>query len=206
MVRGDKKGKIGPIPTGLIIVIALSILAVGILKTGGEEVSKPKPPLQEEAVSRTFRIEAWGEILRYKEIYTWSEQNYRKISENWTGFKNQQVQYFEETYNTEPKFYTIGRSDREWTTRLKSEFHEHIVENEGKYTANLNWFLDSHDLDLIENNFEATETELTWQGELDKVPTGIIIDLPPQKPKYSKWGEPAGYNHSRIWWLENAQK
>lgn len=206
MVRGDKKGKIGPLPTGLIIVIALSILAVGILQSGGGEVSKPEPPLQNEAVSRTFRIDVWGEILRYKEVYIWSENNYRKITENWTGFKKLQIQYFKEIYNTEPKFYTIRHNDFEWATFLESEIHEHITENEGKYTANLNWFLDSHGLNLIENNFKATKTGLTWQGELNKVPTGIIIDLPPQKTKYSEWGERTGHNHSKVWWPENAQK
>lgn len=209
MIRDDEKGKIRKIPRPLVIVIALSILAVGVLTFMGEEPEDRKKPTKveippkEEAISRSFRIMVRGEIIHYKETYTWSENNYLNIIENKTGFRTIQVQHFEDKYDIEPKFHETKFIKSDMSTLFECEIREKVTENEGKYTANLSWLLNPYGLNFVENEFEETKTELKWHGELDQISTGIIIDLPPQENKYSEWGEPAGYNHSTIWWSEN---
>lgn len=211
MVQSGSKGKIGPIPTPLIIVVALSLLAVGVITFLGEEPpDRRKPtgielPSKEEAIGRNFRISVRGEVIHYNETYTWSENNYQTIIDNEGGFRSIQVQHFEETYGMEPKFYETRFIDTDMTTLFECEIREKVTENENRYTAEFDWFLNPRGLNFVENDFEGTKTELTWHGEFNGISTGIVIDLPQQEIEYSEGGELVGYNHSTIWWPENAR-
>jgi len=208
MAREKEERELGQALTAIIIVIALSALAFGILNFLGEgilfeeELGTGELPSREDTVNRTFRIGLEGELLRYRETYSWSERQFWDIRSDMEEFRGRELRNFEEIYGMEPEVYGFSFVRTDLSTHFESEVRGKVTRDENIYTADLNWFLNAYGLDLIENQFKETETELTWYGEIDGIPTEIVIDLPMREVEYSEGGEPAGYSYNEIWWPE----
>jgi PGF-CTERM protein len=55
-------------------------------------------------------------------------------------------------------------------------------------------------LSFINNKFEESKEGLSWDGEVDGIPTSITIKLPPQESVYEAWEQPVGHCHGHVWW------
>jgi PGF-CTERM protein len=57
-------------------------------------------------------------------------------------------------------------------------------------------------LDFIDDNFGKSKEELSWDGEVDGIPTNISIKLPLQETVYAAWEQlpSSGHCHGHVWW------
>lgn len=167
-----------------------------------KEKPAPSPRLEENAAKRAIRIEVEEVTLHYQETKAWSENYFSKIMENQSGFRSSQINQFNKTYKVSEENFEVMFNEEQKSTLLKCDVSGKISKSGGSYTATFLWFLDPLGLDFIDDNFDESNTSLSWNGTLNGVSTTIVIDLPPQGSIYEAWSHPVGHCHGHVWWPE----
>jgi len=151
-------------------------------------------------------VEVGGTIIHYQKQSFWNESEFSAILEDREGFKNAVIQDFDEKMS---KYRERGESavgadvefeETKKATVLKCDVHDAIRESDGEYYATFKWLLVPFGLDFIDDNFEESKEELSWDGEVGGIPTNISIKLPSQEAVYAAWEQPVGHCHAHVWW------
>lgn len=153
-------------------------------------------------------VEVEGTIIHYQKQSFWNESEFSAILENKEEFKNAVIHDFDEKilkYHERGE-YAVGADvefdEMKKATVLKCDIHGAIRESDGEYYATFKWLLVPFGLDFIDDNFEESKEGLSWDGEVDGIPTNIIVKLPPQESVYAAWERlpSPGHCHGHVWW------
>jgi len=157
-------------------------------------------------LEHNITVEVEGTIIHYQKQSFWNESEFSAILENKEEFKNAIIQDFNEKLL---KYHERGESavgadvefdETKKATVLKCDVHGAIRESDGEYYATFKWLLSPLGLSFIRNNFEESKGGLSWDGEVNGIPTTITIKLPPQELVYEAWEQPVGHCHGHVWW------
>ncbi|MEA2033008.1 MAG: PGF-CTERM sorting domain-containing protein [Euryarchaeota archaeon] len=153
-------------------------------------------------------VEVEGTIIHYQKQSFWNESEFSAILENKEEFKNAVIHDFDEKilkYHERGE-YAVGADvefdETKKATVLKCDIHGAIRESDGEYYATFKWLLVPLRLDFIDDNFDESKEGLSWDGEVDGIPTNIIVKLPPQEYVYEAWERlpSPGHCHGHVWW------
>ncbi|NQE04321.1 hypothetical protein C5S32_00485 [ANME-1 cluster archaeon GoMg1] len=145
-------------------------------------------------------------IIHYQKQSFWTESEFSAILENKEDFKSEIIQDFNEKLSRygERGEYAVGADvefeETKKATVFKCDVHDAVTKSDDSYRATFIWLLSPLELDFIDDNFEESKEGLSWEGEVDGIPTSITIELPPQETVYAAWEEPVGHCHGHVWW------
>lgn len=125
-------------------------------------------------LERRIEIEADGEVLHYQEIHVWSKKEFLNIIQNQQVFESSQIKQFNEMYNVNAEKFSIEYDQENASTILKSNIH-------GMFSGSwydFHWFLNPLDLDFINSGFVKSESELSWEGYIDRIAITITLRFP----------------------------
>ena len=145
----------------LIPVIASLLILFGCAQPSAE------PPPTGEKSKQVITIEARDQILRYQCQSFWTEEKFSELSENDLEAR------FNEKYNVDAQDFEFSFDKAKKSTTL-------ICEVKGAmYSTNsydFHWLLKDLPFDLYQ--FEQSEKELNYEGEVHSVPTTIRLIFP----------------------------
>ena len=157
-------------------------------------------------LENSITVEVEGTVIHYQKQSFWNESEFSAIWENKEEFKNAVIQDFDEKLSRygERGESAVGADvkfdEAEKATVLKCDVHGAITKSDDGYRATFLWLLRPLGLSFINDKFEESKEGLSWDGEVDGIPTSITIKLPPQESVYEA-GEPSvGHCHGHVWW------
>jgi len=187
--------KIGKLPRlkTLIVVVAISVVAIGASVWW---LTKPKLSpmlnLREKAVKIDIVVEAEGSILHYREKLFWSKGQFSRIMQNRDEFSSYLIENFSESLpkygereekavNTKVEFNETGKS-----TLLTCDIQGAMA---SKDYFTFRWLLGRFGLDFINNRFQESEKELSWEGTVNSTTVTITI----------RFLYPISHCHAHVW-------
>ena len=103
----------------------------------------------------------------------WAEDDFSRIIEEKDRFSFSQIEEFKATYQVDAANFDVKTNEQEKVTILKCDVY---IKLDGWY--DFHWFLRPLGLDFLDDQFESSESELSWKGSLDGVETTIILRFP----------------------------
>ena len=190
-----------------IAFIAICVCAV-VIGIGVSPLWAAQPGVVPEQglLENSITVEVEGTVIHYQKQSFWNESEFSAIWENKEEFKNAVIQDFDEKKYHEWVESAVGADvefdETKKATVLKCDIHGAIRESDGEYYATFKWLLVPLRLDIIDDNFEESKGGLSWQGEVNSIPTNITIKLPPQEVVYKAWQRQPyiGHCHGHVWW------
>ena len=192
------------------IAIALTAICVGAVLIGiGVSPSwavQPGVVPETGLLENNITVEVEGTIIHYQKQSFWNESEFSAIMENKEEFKNAVIPDFDEKMYHERGEYAVGADvkfdETKKATVLKCDIHGAITKSDDSYRATFLWLLRPLGLSFIRNKFEESKEGLSWEGEVDGIPTNIIVKLPPQESVYAAWERlpSPGHCHGHVWW------
>jgi hypothetical protein len=190
-----------------IAFIAICVCAV-VIGIGVSPLWAAQPGVVPETglLENSITVEVEGTIIHYQKQSFWDESEFSAILENKEGFKNAVITEFTEKLSEygEQGEYAVGADvefdEAKKATVLKCDVHDAITKSDDSYRATFLWLLRPLGLSFINNKFEETKEGLSWDGEVEGVPTSITVKLPPQESVYEAWEQPVGHCHGHVWW------
>lgn len=112
------------------------------------------------------------------------------------------MELFNQTYDVDAGNFNFSFNETSHSTVTECHVYGKISKSGDEYVAYFSWFLDPFSLDFIDDNFAESETGLSWEGNINGVPTSIKIECPPQDSVYGlgPYGVGVGHCHAHIWW------
>ena len=129
---------------------------------------------QLKKVERNITIEAEGETLHYFEVKEWAEDEFSSLMKEEDRFSSNQIEEFKATYQVNAGNFDVKADEEEKSTILKCDVY---TQPRTSY-YDFHWFLKPLGLDFIDDYFERSERELSWEGSLDGVKTTILLKFP----------------------------
>ena len=148
-------------------------------------------------------VEVEGTIIHYQKQSFWKESEFSAILENKEEFKTSMIENFKKELSTyrERDEQAVNAEvvfDEERKSTILTCDIQGAMLRSGYFT--FCWLLDPLKLDFIDDKFNESKEELSWEGKVDDIPTNIIIKLPPQESVYEAWEQPVGHCHGHVWW------
>jgi len=116
------------------------------------------------------------------------------------------MELFQKKYDVDAGDFNFSFNETNHSTVTECHVYGKISKSGDEYVAYFSWFLDPLTLDFIDDNFEESKTGLSWEGNINGVPTSIKIECPPQDSVYGlgPYGVGVGHCHAYIWWLASS--
>ena len=180
----------------IIILIAVALIYYSTYKRQGiVEIRSLRPSL------RVMITEINGTRIEYKEILFYNKNIFDYISRNWKSLREKFLKNFTsmlEGVSIGGKAIYLNSSSS--SVVFKCTVYNRIWRSGDSIYADFLWLLNPLNLDFIDNKFNETNSSLSWSGNINSIPTKILVKLPPQKLVYKAWGEPVGHCHGHVWW------
>lgn len=178
-----------------IYVIPL-VIALLVLSSCAQAEVGPPPTGEEtkQITKQIIEVKAVDQIVSYHCQSFWTEERFSKLSEQDLKAK------FKEKYKVDAREFEFSFDEASHSTTIECQVYGSISKSADRYTADLLWFLTPLGLDFIDDDFEKSNHGLSWEGEIDGVPTTIEVECPPQDSIYEAWQDPVGHCHGHIWW------
>lgn len=176
---------------GIIILLIIAILAIGISSINYGKTLEESIILEAYypfTLKRTAKIlptkniisiKAEDEILHYQKNSFWKEEDFSKFFKLGEKFEEREIQYFLDNLSKEEaEKIKISNSKIEFNEGNNSiKFSSDIegVFSQGVYE--FHWLF-GNTKDFNFDNFKASNKELTFQGEINIIPTDISITFP----------------------------
>lgn len=175
------------------VIIAVLVAAILFLLIGGcaPAPTAPSPIPQKPApttpspapekielgelteLERNIIIEAEGETLHYFEQRKWAEEEFLRLIEEEDNFSSNQIEEFKATYRVNAGNFDVKVNKKEKSTILKCEVYTKFDTH-----YDFGWFLEPLGLDFLDDHFERSGRELSWEGSLHGVETTILLKFP----------------------------
>jgi len=164
------------------VTLLVAALAVAILFLIGicVQASKAPSPTPEEIelselqeLERNIVIQAEEGTLHYSEQKKWARDEFTRLIEEEQKFGSHQIEKFRATYAVDAGNFHVDVNEEEKTTTLECDIY---VELDTWY--DFHWFLGPLGLDFIDDHFERSERELSWEGRIDGVEASILLKFP----------------------------
>jgi len=112
------------------------------------------------------------------------------------------TELFNQTYDVDAGNFNFSFNETSYSTVTECHVYGKISRSGDEYVAYFSWFLDPLTLDFIDDNFEESKTGLSWEGNINGMPTSIKIECPLQDSVYGlgAYGVGVGHCHAHIWW------
>jgi len=126
----------------------------------------------------------------------WTEEQFSALSDA------NLMELFNQTYDVDAGDFNFSFDETNHSTITECLVYGKISKSGDEYVAYFTWFLDPLGLDFIYDKFEESKTGLSWEGNINGVPTTIRIECPPQDSVYGvgPYGVGVGHCHAHIWW------
>ncbi|MEA1965214.1 MAG: hypothetical protein U9O41_08880 [Candidatus Aerophobetes bacterium] len=125
-------------------------------------------------IKRDIITEVEDRIVKYQEDFLYSEDDFSVILENEDEFKSQLIEKFKkEIIGVEALNCKVDLDDFKKSAALKCNVKG------ARYSTNsynMHFLLGNWPFDLM--NFKQFEKKLTWEGEIDDIPTSIVFEFP----------------------------
>jgi hypothetical protein len=162
--------------------LAIAVLAVTIVFSIGGCAPAPTAPLptpekiepgELQELERNIVIEAEGETLHYFEEKRWAEDEFSRLIQGEDKFSSNQIDKFKAAYEVNANSFDVQIDVKERASILKCE-----VYTEFNRHYDFHWFLKPLGLDFLDDHFERSGSELSWEGSLEGVKTSILLKFP----------------------------
>jgi hypothetical protein len=158
----------------ITIIVAICVAIIGSSAWWGTR-HEPTPFWPEKnAVGRSIEMEAEEAVLHYQENLFWSENQFSEIMGGQDGFRSAQIDQFKSTYGKQAINARVEFDETKNLTILTCDVHGTKMDN----TFDFHWFLNPLGLDFIDNHFQKSENELSWEGAIDGIATTIVLRFP----------------------------
>ena len=125
-------------------------------------------------LGRNIVMEAEGETLHYLEEKKWADDEFSRLIQEEGKFSSKQIQEFKVTYGVDAGNFDVETDEKEKSTILRCDIY---TEFRASY-YDFHWFLKPLGLDFLDDHFERSDRELSWEGSLDGVKTAILLKFP----------------------------
>ena len=154
-------------------------------------------------LENNITVEVEGTIIHYQKQSFWNESEFSAILKNKEEFKTSMIENFKKELSTyrERDEQAVNAEvvfDEERKSTILTCDIQGAMLRSGYFT--FRWLLDPFKLDFIDDKFKESKEGLSWDGEVDGIPTNISIKLPSQKTVYAAWEQPVGHCHAHVWW------
>jgi len=187
------------IPPGLLAIVLLA----GCV---GAPAPAEVPPAGEQGeIKRVIEVEADGLTCHYLCQSFWAEEEFSAHLANQAQFEADFKQDFDQGLaqrNVSASDYSFSFDSATRSTVALCDISNAITLSGGdEYRARFEWLLTPLGLDFIDDNFQESETGLSWQGTINGMPTTFTVKLPTiDNIVYEAWAEPIGHCHAHAWW------
>jgi len=164
------------------------------------------PPAEVEGeIKRVIEVEADGLTCHYLCQSFWAEEAFSAHLANQAQFKADFKQNFEQglaQWDVSASEYNFSFDSATRSTAARCDIHDATsLRAGGEYYAQFEWLLRPLGLDFIDDNFQESETGLSWQGSINGIPTTVTVKLPTiNHCVYKAWEHPIGHCHAHAWW------
>ena len=162
-------------------------------------VSAPVPvemaPAEVEGeIKRVIEVEADELTCHYLCQSFWAEEAFSAHLANQAQFKADFKQNFEQglaQWDVSASEYNFPFDSATRSTAARCDIHDATsLRDGGEYYAQFEWLLRPLGLDFIDDNFQESETGLSWQGSINGIPISITLSFPAS----------IGHCHAHAWW------
>ncbi|MCE4606382.1 MAG: hypothetical protein F7B59_03510, partial [Desulfurococcales archaeon] len=144
----------------------------------------------------------------YIEKINYNKESFSTIIKNWDNFAQNITNKINQTYTIHGAYIanlSLSYNDSNNMVTITFTVTNEMWINDNRIIADFLWFLEAWRLDFINSHFMETFNGLIWRGDLENIPTIIIVNVPKQTEPYKAWGEPYGHCHGHIWWPATSQ-
>jgi hypothetical protein len=165
--------------TGRLAIAVLTVAVLFLIGGCAPEPITPSPTPEKtklrelRELERSIIIEAEGETLHYFEEKRWTEDEFSRVIQEEDRFSSNQIDKFKAAYQVNASSFDVEINKKEKSTILKCDVY---VKLDGWY--DFHWFLKPLGLDFLDDHFERSDRELSWEGPLDGVETTILLRFP----------------------------
>jgi len=162
--------------------LAIAVLAVTILFSIGGCAPAPTAPLptpektelgELQELERNIVIEAEGETLHYFEEKRWAEDDFSRVLKGEDKFRSNQIEEFKAAYQVNANSFAVDIHAKEESSILKCEAYTKF-----DHHYDFDWFLEPLGLDFLDDHFERSGSQLSWEGSLEGVKMTILLKFP----------------------------
>jgi len=179
--------------------VSLCLLLLTLLAITGS-CAAPAEVLSGEVageIQQVVEVEVSGLVCHYRCQSFWGEAEFSDYFANQAQFKADFKQDFEEglTRSDRPvsaSGYSFSFDRASQSTVSRCDVRGAITKGDNEYRATFFWLLKPLGLDFIDDDFQESETGLSWEGCINNVPTTITLKFP----------KPIGHCHAHVWWSE----
>ena len=162
--------------------LAIAVLAVAMLFLIGGCAPAPTAPLptpektelgELQELERNIVVEVEGGTLHYFEEKKWAEDEFSRLIQEEDRFSSNQIEEFNATYRADAGNFGVETDRKEKSSILKCEVY-------AKFDTyyDFHWFLKPLGLDFIDDHFERSGRELSWEGSLNGAKMTIVLKFP----------------------------
>ena len=176
--------------------VPLLLIVLMLLIAGCAAPEEAPPTVGEGEIKRLINVEADGLILHYSYHSFWGEAKFSEYLANQTEFKTNFKEDFEQELaqsGASASDYSFSFDSVTQSTIVRCDIQNAIsLRSEGRYYARFEWLLNPLGLDFIDNNFEKSRTELSWEGYVNNMSVSITLRFP----------KPINHCHAHVWWSD----
>jgi hypothetical protein len=186
------------IPPGLLAIVLLA----GCV--GAPAPAEVPPAEVEDEIKRVIEVEADGLTCHYLCQSFWTEEAFSAHLADQAQFEADFKQDFDQSLaqrNVSASDYSFSFDSATRSTVARCDISDAITLSGDEYRARFEWLLTPLGLDYIDDNFQESETGLSWQGAINGMPATVTVKLPTiDNIVYEAWAEPIGHCHAHAWW------
>ena len=148
-------------------------------------------------IQQVVEVEVGGLVCHYMCQSLGGEAEFSDYLANQAQFKADFKQDFEQglTQSDRPvsaSDYSFSFDRASQSTVSRCDVRDAITKSDNEYRATFFWLLTPLGLDFIDDDFQESETGLSWDGCINNVPTTITLKFP----------RSIGHCHAHVWWSE----
>ena len=162
--------------------LAIAVLAVAMLFLIGGCAPAPTAPLptpektelgELQELERNNVVEVEGGTLHYFEEKKWAEDEFSRLIQGEDKFSSTQIDKFKAAYQVNTSSFDVQIDAKEKSSILKCEVYTKFNRH-----YDFHWFLKPLGLDFLDDHFERSGSELSWEGSLNGAKMTIVLKFP----------------------------
>ncbi len=142
--------------------------------------------------------------VEYSESWVFSEKEFSLIIKNLTLAKQSNIdELLDRLCGCSVKVYSTGSfslDEAGHKLKLTLMLYPKIIVSDNKTIVDMGWLFKSLRSDVTLLDFNVSKNILSWKGNIETIPTTILIELPYFGKPYSYNNQYFGFSEQKVWW------